>query len=265
MPYKSKHLHNRRIWITGASSGIGAALAKNLSAQGATLILSGRNSARLEALQEEIKPKDAEHHEIVVLDVTQREEVIAASERVCAAGPIHWVIANAGNCEYLDVAHYDASIPKRMMEVNFFGVLHILEAALPALRQAATDHQPALFAATSSLVTYCGLPRAEAYGASKAAVNYFLSALAGDLWRENIRIVTISPGFVATPLTDRNDFAMPWLMDVDRAAHIIVRGLMAGKSDILFPRRLMWLLRFVEALPSLWRRRLINRLYHYLG
>ena len=238
-----------RVWLTGASGGIGAALARLAAARGAVVFASGRDADKLQALAQspgDIRP--------LPFDIRDRDATLRAANDIAAqTGAIDLAILNAGDCEYLDVREWDAQLIRRVMEANFFGFANCAEAALPLLRKSAasgeTTSRPIL-AGVCSAAVYCGLPRAEAYAASKSAVRAFLRAMEGDLARDNIAVSVVCPGFVKTPLTDRNDFPMPLLMTADRAAKIILNGLEKGRAEIAFPKRLIWGLKLLDSLPA---------------
>lgn len=246
----------QRIWLTGATSGIGRALAERLLARGDRVALSGRDAAALEALA-------AGHDNALALplDVTDRVAVRDAGRQLEAAfGGLDLVILNAGTCEYLDAREFDTDLVERVFAANFHGAIHCIDAALPLLRRARTQGGRPLLAATSSAAAYLPLPRSEAYGASKAALSHFLEALRLDLDAEGIDVSVIHPGFVRTPLTDRNDFAMPMRIEVDQAAEAILAGLARHRLDIHFPRRFTLLVKLAGILPAPLRYRLGRRL-----
>ncbi|RAH36880.1 SDR family oxidoreductase [Halomonas sp. SL1] len=246
----------RCIWLTGATSGIGRALAVRLLDQGHRVALSAR---RPDALQE--LAGDRDNALLLPLDVSDRDAVLAAGDRIAARfGRLDLAILNAGTCEYLEAGHFDAALIERVFATNFFGALHGVEAALPLLRQARSQGGRPLLAATSSASAYLPLPRAEAYGASKAALSHFLESLRLDLAGEEIDVSLIHPGFVKTPLTDRNDFPMPMRVSVDQAAEAILKGLEAHRLDIHFPRRFTLPLKLLGILPPGLRFRLGRRL-----
>ena len=161
---------------------------------------------------------------------------------------------NAGTCEYLDAQHFDMALVERVFTPNLFGTLYGVEAALPLLRAARREGLPARLAATSSASAYLPLPRAEAYGASKAAISYFLESLRLDLDQEGIDVSLIHPGFVKTPLTERNDFPMPMQVTAEQAADAIIEGLAKGRLDIHFPRRFTYIVKLLGILPPALRR-----------
>ncbi|MDN3525123.1 SDR family NAD(P)-dependent oxidoreductase [Halomonas sabkhae] len=246
----------QRIWLTGATSGIGLALAERLLDQGHRVALSARRHAELSELA------DGHPNALVLpVDMTDRGAVLGVAEDIEAAfGGLDMAIFNAGTCEYLDARRFDTVLVERVFTTNFTGTLYGIEAALPLLRRSGAGGGRPLLAATSSAAAYLPLPRAEAYGASKAALSHFLESLRLDLDQEGIDVSIIHPGFVKTPLTDRNDFAMPMRVDTETAAAAILRGLDARRLDIHFPRRFTWLLKLLGSLPPALRFRLGRRL-----
>ena len=244
-------LENKVIWITGASSGIGRALAVQL-AQENTVIASGRCWEKLLQLKEDVP-------EIVIrqADVTQPSELAYTCRFIEQLfGKLDMLIANAGHCEYMDVRHFDSSIAWRMMETNYMGFVYSLEASLPLLRRAESPH----IVAMSSSSVFAGLPRAEAYSASKAAISQFMESLAADLKPEGFNLSVIHPGFVDTDLTRHNDFPMPLIMTPDKAAKRIIRGIAREQFSIDFPRTLTWLLRCLKSTPFFVRHRITGSL-----
>lgn len=249
-----RRMKNRRIWITGASSGIGRALAIELSRCGARLVISGRDAERLKAVAAECVGGDVM---VLPLDVASRD----ASQQAAALirerfGALDSVVLNAGICEYVDLPDFDAGLVKRVMDVNFTGLVYGVEAALPLLRDGVTPHLVGM----SSTVAYTGLPRAEAYGASKAAIRYFLQALRVDLLPQKIDVSIICPGFVKTPLTDLNDFPMPMRISVEQAAVAIRRGMERRVHEIRFPALFSLVMMGLALLPSRLRTRLLRPL-----
>ncbi|PKM31398.1 MAG: short-chain dehydrogenase [Gammaproteobacteria bacterium HGW-Gammaproteobacteria-11] len=233
----------KRIWLTGASSGIGLTMAEQLAAQGHLLALSARRAEPLQELAERFPGQ------ILVLpaDLTDLDQVKAAGHAMNQAwGALDWAILNAGCCEYVDVDHFDSALFQRVMQANVQGSVHCIEVALPLLRK---GDQPRLVGVGSS-VTFLPLPRAEAYGASKAAMRYLFQALELDLAQWKIGVTLVSPGFVETPMTAVNDFPMPMQVSSDKAAEIIIRGLHKGKREIRFPGLFIGVLRLLGSLPG---------------
>lgn len=240
----------QRIWLTGATSGIGEALANTLIAQGHHVVLSARNQDALEALCE-----GHPHAYALPLDISDRQAVVSAGEQIQRwLGALDLALFNAGTCEYLDAQQFDMALVERVFTPNVFGTLYGVEAALPLLRAARKEGKPARLAATSSASAYVPLPRAEAYGASKAAISYFFESLRLDLHQEGIDVSLIHPGFVKTPLTARNDFPMPMQISAEQAADTIIAGLVKGRLDIHFPRRFTYIVKLLGILPPMLRR-----------
>ncbi|WNK20502.1 SDR family NAD(P)-dependent oxidoreductase [Halomonas piscis] len=235
----------QRIWLTGATSGIGKALAQRLMAEGHRVVLSARRQDKLAALC-----KGFDNAAVLPLDISDRDAVQAAGKRIEAElGGLDLALFNAGTCEYLDVRAFDVALVERVLTPNLNGTLYCVEAALPLLRAARREGRPARLAVTSSASAYMALPRAEAYGASKAAVSYFMEALRLDLSPETIGVSVIHPGFVDTPLTAQNDFPMPMQVSVDQAADAILKGLYHGRKDIHFPKRFTLIVKLLGILP----------------
>lgn len=233
----------RRIWLTGASSGIGAALAELLLQRGHRLALSARRTEPLKALAERYPGQVL----VAPGDLGDAAQVRAIGERIAQLwGALDTVILNAGTCEYVEVQSFEAAMIERVVRANLFSASYCIEAALPLLR---LGHQPHLVGVGSS-VTYLPLPRAEAYGASKAGMRYLLEALRIDLAAEDIAVTLVSPGFVDTPLTQKNDFPMPMRWPVDKAARHIAERLEQRPYEIAFPGPFIAILRLLAHLPK---------------
>ncbi|MCK7550125.1 MULTISPECIES: SDR family NAD(P)-dependent oxidoreductase [Marinobacter] len=242
----SKRLEGtRNIWITGAGTGIGEAVSVALIEQGHRLIVTGRRQQPLDTLAE-LAPDRVTS---APADTTDTERLQAMAPELERYGPLNMVILNAGTCEYLEIADYDSQIIANNLNTNVVGTARCLDIALPALRRAKAKGEPATLVIVSSSAWWFPFARAEGYGASKAALTYFAHALRADLAVEGIDVVVVSPGFVKTPLTDRNDFPMPFLVSSEDAANRIVRGLAKGRNEIAFPKRFTWTLRLLGALP----------------
>lgn len=233
----------RRIWLTGASSGIGAALAEQLLQQGHRLALSARRLAPLQALAERYPQQVL----LVAGDLCDALQVRAIGEHIAQVwGALDCVILNAGTCEYVEVHDFQAAMVERVMRANLLSSSHCIEAALPLLRLGKQAH----LVGVGSSVTFMPLPRAEAYGASKAALRYLLEALRIDLAAEGIAVTLVSPGFVDTPLTQQNDFPMPMRWPVDKAARYIAERLHQQPFEINFPRPFIAMLKLLGHLPK---------------
>lgn len=238
----------KTVWVTGASSGLGRSLALQLAAKGNLVIASARNQAELNKLAEldaNVVP--------LVCDITDEKAMEAVYDQMVEISPLlDQVILNAGNCEYLDFPAPDWAAVRRVMEVNFFGTVNCLKIALPLLRKSSNDR--AHVVAVASQVTAAPFPRAEAYGASKAAMRYFFDSLRMDLAAEDIDVTVVNPGFVDTPLTRKNDFPMPFLMPVEEAATRIIKNIAARPRTYSFPLRLSALLLLSKLMPGLWQK-----------
>jgi NAD(P)-dependent dehydrogenase (short-subunit alcohol dehydrogenase family) len=171
------------------------------------------------------------------------------------------IILCAGSCEYIDVDDFEMASFQRVMASNFYGVVHACRAALPLLR-AGHARNPAVspeIIGICSMSCYVGFPRAEAYGSSKAAMRYFLESLRCDVQPE-IQVTVVYPGFIDTPMTRRNDFPMPFMLPVSRAAGHIVESMSRNKRSISFPWQLQLLLKLAALLPGLWYGRIVKGL-----
>lgn len=231
------------IWITGASSGIGYALTTKLLTEGNIVIASARHVDKLQSLKE----NHAEKLHIYPLDVTDeigvKEFCLQISEKF---NHIDTMILNAGVCEYINWPNFDLQILHRNMNTNFWGIANCLAYGMKVL-QGST--KPYIVGMTSS-AAIIGLPRAEGYGSSKAAARYLLQCLQAQFYDTNIDVSIVTPGFVKTELTSKNDFPMPFLISVDRAANIILNGMKKRKPEIKFPFILVFVLICLSAIPD---------------
>jgi NAD(P)-dependent dehydrogenase (short-subunit alcohol dehydrogenase family) len=233
----------RRVWVTGASAGIGRAVAVELARRGATVIASARNQQALDDLSREC---GGERVVVLPLDVADRQANLRAAGAIRQRlGGLDVAFFNAGICEYVDVDKFDSAMFERTMQTNFLSMVYGVEAVLPLLRAS----RGAQLVGMSSTVAYRGLPRAEAYGASKAAIKHLFESLDLDLMKDGISVSVVCPGFVRTPLTDRNDFPMPFRIESDEAARRIVDGIEAGAPEIHFPKRFSLLFKLLSLLP----------------
>ncbi|AXU95823.1 short-chain dehydrogenase [Erwinia persicina] len=234
-----------RVLITGASSGIGLQLARDYAADGWHVTACGRNEERLETLRQAFP-----QIETCVFDITD----LAETRTTLSGKLVDLAILCAGTCEYLDHGVVEAEKVHRVMLTNFSGPVNCLDSLLPQMQPGS---RVALVGSTASMVP---LPRAEAYGASKAALAYFARSLAQDVKRQQVGITLVLPGFVDTPLTQRNDFAMPMIVDVVQASRIIRRGLAKGKAEIAFPALFAFILRVTSRLPLALQRLLTQKI-----
>lgn len=228
-----------KILITGATSGIGKQLALDYQKDGHEIWVIGRNQEALDELAE------AGFH-TARLDLSDRTESLQWFSTLTA---VDLAVLNAGSCEYIDLPKFDSALVSRVMRANVESVAISIEGILPALRNGTNPH----LVVVGSSASYLPLPRAEAYGSSKAAVAYMVNTLRLDLHRENITVSLVSPGFVETPLTRKNDFPMPFQVSVHEASKRIRNGIARRKNDIHFPKRFTYILKALSLLPnSVW-------------
>lgn len=225
------------VLITGATSGLGAALAEQCLAHGDRVIACGRNAEALAALQD----RYGDQVETREFDIADRGAVAAA---IGGVPEIDIAILNAGTCEYVDVDRFDAALVERVLAANFLGAVYCTEALLPRL----SANSRLVY--VDSLARLLPFTRSQAYGASKAALHYFARTMEVDLAARGIRVQSISPGFIDTPLTRKNTFAMPMLISPDQAAAGILRGIARGRRNIYVPWRFAAMLRVLGALPE---------------
>lgn len=226
--------------ITGASSGIGRQLALHYAAKGWTVYAVARSADKLNEL--------AGSSGIIALplDLTDNAALSTAAQQLLDEGVVlDLVLLNAGTCEYVDATALDLAAFERTFAINFHAVVAATKYLLPLLKASLTPQ----LAIVSSMAHFFPFTRAEAYGASKAAVSYFADSLRVDLADTGISVHLIEPGFVDTPLTQKNDFSMPFLVSVDTACNRIYQGLLRGNSRIRFPRRLGYMLKLLSLLP----------------
>lgn len=229
------------VMITGASSGIGEALAIHYAHSGWKVYAGGRNKERLNGLCQANSNIQA-----LIGDVVDEAQVAAMAKQL---PPLDLLILNAGNCEYIDdPIGFDAELFKRVINVNLISVGYCLAHYLPKVKL----HGQLAF--TSSSASFLPLPRAQAYGASKAALTYLAQTMSIDLAPHHIDVSVINPGFVQTPLTDKNDFDMPGMVSTEQAVVAIVKGLEKRKHSINFPWVFTAVLSFLAQLPfGVWR------------
>lgn len=243
------------ILITGASSGIGAALARAYAAPGVRLALGGRDATRLDEVVAACRAAGADANGRRI-DVTDREAMAAWVESVDDAAPLDLVVANAGISGSARDGAPEAERTRAMFAVNVDGTLNTIEPALPRMLERGCGH----LALMSSLASFRGVPSAPAYCASKAAVRIYGEGLRGRLAGHGIAVSVICPGFVRTPMTAANPFPMPLLMTPERAAATIRRGLERRRARIAFPLRLYLATRLLAGLPPGLADRLLARI-----
>jgi short-subunit dehydrogenase len=234
----------KRILITGATSGIGLALAKKYLTMNYNVVACGRNIEALERLQVSAEVMQGQLN-IVQFDLLDKAELTAALSDI---EPLDIVILNAGSCEYIDdVTHFDGDLFARVIQTNVIAVGYCLAALIPYINRG--GH----LALMGSSAAYVPFQRAQAYGASKAAIHYLADSLRLDTDPNVLGISLIAPGFVKTPLTDKNDFSMPMQVSADQAAEVIFTGIKKNNREIHFPFPFTFFLKFMGLLPrGLW-------------
>ncbi|MDA8229870.1 MAG: SDR family NAD(P)-dependent oxidoreductase [Magnetospirillum sp.] len=243
------------VLITGASSGIGEALARAYSRPGATLFLSGRDEARLETVAAACRDLGA-RVESMAIDVADREAMAAWVTAADARAPLDLVVANAGISAGSGMLGESGDQVRAILATNIDGVVNTVLPALPGM-QARGRGQIAIM---SSLASFRGMPGAPAYCASKAAVRVWGEGLRGWLAPSGIHVSVICPGFVTTRMTADNRFPMPFLMDGGRAARIVIRSLARNRGRIAFPFVMLALVRLFAALPDALADRISRRM-----
>jgi short-subunit dehydrogenase len=227
----------RVAFVTGASSGLGRGIALRLASDGWAVALAARRADELAALAGEITARGGAALAIPC-DVADRDSVHrAAVACVDCLGPIDLLVANAGVSENTHAARFDAAAVERLMRVNFLGAVYAVEAVLPAMLARDAGH----LVAVGSLAGLGGLPLSAAYSASKAALMDFFEALRVDLRRTGIAVTVVAPGYVRSAMTDKNDFKMPFLVELDDAVERIVKAIERRERLALFPWQLSWL------------------------
>lgn len=233
----------RRFWLVGASTGIGAELAEELHRRGARVAISARGAESLEEVSRG-------RMEVVPVDATDRPAVAAAAHEVRSRlGGLDVVVWCAGYWKQFDAAKWDADIFARHIEINLLGLNHVLAGVIPGLVEQGSGH----IVGVASVAGYRGLAGAEAYGATKAAQINLLEGLRAALGRHGIRVTTVSPGFVKTPMTAENEFTMPFIIEADAAARAIADGLERRQIEIVFPLPMAVTMKVARVLPvRLW-------------
>ena len=242
-------------WLTGASSGIGKATALDLARRGWTVCLTARRLEELEALAGEAAglPGRLVAHAGDVTDEAGMAALVETIERI--HGPIALAFFNAGVAPYTRAGALDVDAFRQALNVNVLGAANGLAPVLARMGA----RKKGQVAVNASVAGYRGLPKAAAYGASKAAAIHLCEALKFDCDNLGITMQVVNPGFIDTPLTRKNDFPMPFLMSMDDAARRVVDGFERGRFEIIFPRRLAFILKIMRLLPYAWYFPLVAR------
>jgi len=244
------------VLVTGASSGIGAAVARQLGRYGCRLALFARREPELNAVAKEVESAGGSAL-VVPGDVTSLADVRAAHERVAReAGPVEVAFLNAGIGDVTTITRFNAEQIRRLFEINVIGLANWLEVLLPGM----VERRRGTIVGTSSLARDRGLPSSGAYSASKAAVSVMLEALRVEGQPHGVKVVTFEPGFIKTPLTAKHRFKMPYLLEADDAAARLCRAVAAGERVVRFPLPLALVSRVTGMLPPAIADRLLARI-----
>ncbi|MBC7436798.1 MAG: SDR family NAD(P)-dependent oxidoreductase [Bdellovibrionales bacterium] len=234
------HWRGKTVWLVGASSGIGRATASALHAAGATVVVSARNEQALATFA-------IEHPGAVAmpLDVSDAAHVARAARCILDRGPLDGVMYCAGYYNEQSATHYQLQEMLRHQQINYVGALYVLDAVLPHF----IGRKSGFISLVSSVAGFRGLPKSLAYGPTKAALINLAETLYLDLRGSGIAVNVVNPGFVETPLTAQNEFAMPALITSEEAAAQIMKGWAQGSFDIHFPKRFTLWMKFLQMLP----------------
>lgn len=245
----------QRVWLIGASTGIGRSLAEALHARGAQVIISARQQAPLTEFVAQHPGSQA-----LPLDVTDREAVEHAAQQLNAQGGLDLVCYCAGHYKPMRADAMDLDELLRHQQVNQTGALHVVAAVVPAMLSAARDGRSPHLSLVASVAGLRGLPQSLAYGPTKAALINLAETLFLDLRPQGVAVSVVNPGFVATPLTAQNDFHMPALLTPAQAAQAMLQGWQRGAFQIHFPRRFTAWLQLLRVLPYRWYFALVHRM-----
>lgn len=236
----------KTVWLVGASSGIGRALAHALHGLGARVVVSARQQALLDEFVLEHPGAQAQ-----ALDVMDDDALLAATKAIVRShGAIDLCLYCAGYYKPMSATAFDLSDALRHLDINYIGALKLLNALLPQMLLQAHQGQGGHISLISSVAGYRGLPKALGYGPSKAALSHLAEALYLDLNGLGLGVSVVHPGFVETPLTAQNDFKMPALQTPEQAAQAILKGWASGVFEIHFPKRFTVALKLLRLLPD---------------
>jgi short-subunit dehydrogenase len=237
---------NGHVLITGASSGIGRALALEFALQGHPVGLVARRAEALETLAEEVRSAGGQAA-VAAADVGSETALNAAVASLeTALGPVEILVANAGISRKVTASRLNLADLALVMDVNYLGAVRAVAAVLPGMLERGRGQ----LVVVSSVAAFRGLPGSGAYSASKAAISNFWEALRGEVREAGIACTTIHPGYIDTPLTRKNKYPMPFLVDVNVAARKMVRGILARKRQVNLPWKMIALMTLVRHLPD---------------
>jgi short-subunit dehydrogenase len=230
------------VWIIGASSGIGSSLARELSARGAVLALSARRKKELESLKKDL----GQNHKVFVFDVTDGDMTLGTARAILAIfGRIDCIVFLAAAYAPMKIDTLDMAVTRKILDVNVMGAFNLVHSVLPILKAQKVKGQLAL---CGSVAGYIGLPGGQPYSATKASIINLAESLHAEC-KDIIDIKLLSPGFVRTPLTDKNNFKMPMMIEPQQAAKEIAEGLLSRRFEIHFPKKFTVFFKLLCLLP----------------
>lgn len=235
---QNQHYQNKHIWIIGASSGIGEALARELASQGAHLILTARRKEKLDAINKDLGGV----HQVLPADAGNAEQLLNAAKTI---KKLDSVIFMAAIYTPHTKSPKDIEFIHNALTVNLGAAFHTVYAALPIFEKQGHGQ----IALCGSVAGYRGLPYGQPYCATKAAIINYAESLKIELEDKNIDVKLINPGFVRTPLTDKNEFQMPMIIEAEDAAIALAKGLRSSAFEINFPKRFTFIMKCIKALP----------------
>jgi NAD(P)-dependent dehydrogenase (short-subunit alcohol dehydrogenase family) len=230
----------KRVWLVGASSGIGAATAHALHARGAVVLLSARGADALGAFADQHPGAQA-----WPLDVTDADAVAATTRAILAQGPVDLMVYCAGHYREMRATGMDMPDLKKHLDINYVGALNVLHALVPAMAARGAGH----ISLISSVAGFRGLPKSLAYGPTKAALTNLAENLYLDLGPLGVGVSVVHPGFVQTPLTAGNDFTMPALITPEQAAQSMIADWGKGLFEVHYPKRFTRWMKLLRLLP----------------
>jgi NAD(P)-dependent dehydrogenase (short-subunit alcohol dehydrogenase family) len=234
-----------RVWLVGASSGIGEATASALHARGAQVLVSARSREALDRFVLNHPPQHGLTAQAWPLDVTDAEAVSATVREILAQGPLDLVVYCAGHYREMRATDMDMADLKRHLDINYVGALHVLDAVVPAMSARGKGH----ISLISSVAGFRGLPKSLAYGPTKAALTNLAENLYLDLGPLGVGVSVVHPGFVQTPLTAQNDFTMPALITPPQAAQAMIDDWGRGVFEVHYPKRFTRWMKLMRLLP----------------
>ncbi|MFV1921438.1 MAG: SDR family NAD(P)-dependent oxidoreductase [Methylotenera sp.] len=245
-----RNVHGQYIWIIGASSGIGAATALKLSQAGANIILSARRVSELDEVRESL---EGANHQTLAFDVSNYTETKDAFKTIKR---LDRVLFFAAVYDPSEKGRNDISFIHKSLQVNIGGVYNMLNVVLPFFES--QGHGQVNLC--GSVAGYFGLPNSQPYASTKAAITNLAESLRVEYQDKNIDVKLISPGFVRTPMTNKNDFEMPMMIEVEEAAQYITKGITSSNFEIHFPKRFTWFVKLLRSLPYCLSFRLTKKL-----